>query len=160
MIIYRMNNTLTQGIRANTMSHGRSIVMCQSVKASSQVRTHTHIQPHSLSHQSDNCPGCRMTGNQRTMSILEVGNPRKIETGHRQLCPSTKGKERMRGTVTTNSVHHPKVLSGPCGRDSTQLEPYRRVHNQRTVDQRKYPSGKQNWTTGYLQYNTNIRYAI
>ena len=35
-------------------------------------------------------------------------------------------------------------------------EPYRRVCKQRTVDQWKYPNGKQNWTAGYLQYNTNI----
>ena len=35
-------------------------------------------------------------------------------------------------------------------------EPYRRVCKQRTVDQQKYPNGKQNGTAGYLQYNTNI----
>ena len=131
--------------------------MCQSVKASSQVRTDTHMQPHSLSHQSDNCPGCRMTGNQHTMSIHpEVGNPREIETGHRQLCPSTKGQRVDERNCNNQQCSSSKSTVRPSRRDSTQLELNRRVHKQRTVDQWKYPNGKQNWTAGYLQYNTNI----
>ena len=90
------------------------------------------------------------------MSIyLEVGNPRETETGHRQLCPSTKGKERRRGTVTTKCSSSYSTVRNRAIETVPSWKLYRRVHKQRTVDQRKYPNGKQNWTAGYLQNNAN-----
>ena len=71
------------------------------------------------------------------MSVLQVvGNPGMVNTGHRQLCPSTlRVKNRMRGTLTNHCVHHPWIiLSGKYRRDSYMRELYHRVRKPRTVN--------------------------